>query len=122
LAIAFFGALGSLCRYFLSQWAQRSSLTPYVGGTFLVNVLGCLLMGMLFGYFHQRLTTPLWLKAGLTVGFLGSFTTFSTYILEFHLHWQKHPSLALMTLLGQAVLGWAAVLLGLWLSGTPSAS
>lgn len=82
LAIAAGGALGALLRYWISggigAWLGRGF--PY--GTLAVNVLGCLLMGLLYVLLIERMSLgPLW-RAGLLVGVLGGFTTFSAFSIE----------------------------------------
>ena len=77
--IAIFGALGALSRTLISQWLQSS---PYPLGTFCVNLLGCLLLGILTGVgLHSTLIPEQW-RIPLATGFLGSLTTFSTFTLE----------------------------------------
>jgi CrcB protein len=76
------GALGTLARFGVSQWVnghwpQQSHLA-----TLLVNLLGCLLIGYLYGLFLSRPDIPLEVRAGLTVGVLGGLTTFSTFSLD----------------------------------------
>jgi len=79
--IALGGALGSVLRFLLStriyQWLGRDF--PY--GTLSVNILGCLLMGFLFVFMADRLLSPEW-RATVLVGFLGGFTTFSSFSME----------------------------------------
>ncbi|MFI9383693.1 fluoride efflux transporter CrcB [Kutzneria sp. NPDC052558] len=75
--IAVGGGLGALARYGISLWLPT---TPghFPLGTFVINVLGCFLIGVLMVRWGQR---PL-LRPFLGVGFLGGFTTFSTYAVE----------------------------------------
>ncbi len=82
LAIAAGGALGSVLRFWMSNWthAQLGRSFPY--GTLMVNVLGCLLMGVLFVWLTERASlAPVW-RAGLLIGVLGGFTTFSAFSME----------------------------------------
>jgi CrcB protein len=78
--IAVGGALGSICRYLLGAFVQRT-LHIFPAGTFVVNVLGCLAIGWLYQAFppgegHTNIS------ALAIVGFCGGFTTFSTFSLE----------------------------------------
>ena len=82
LAVAFGGALGSVLRYGISHWAlQRLGAQAYLG-TLLINLIGCLLIGFLAGWFVTRGDVPAELRLGLISGLLGGFTTFSAFSLE----------------------------------------
>lgn len=82
LAIALGGALGSVARYGMSSgvYALLGRGFPY--GTLAVNVLGCLLMGFLFVLFLERFSSDGVLRAGVLIGVLGGFTTFSSFSIE----------------------------------------
>lgn len=73
--IALGGAAGSVARWFLGK-ALGS-----VMGLFAVNVIGCVLIGLLYGRIDAHPTCPTWLKPLFGTGFLGGFTTFSSAIL-----------------------------------------
>ena len=81
LAIALAGALGALSRYGLDGLiARRTSAFPW--GTFVINVSGSFLLGLAFTLLTERYRIDPWLRSGLTIGFLGAYTTFSTLSLE----------------------------------------
>ena len=82
IAIVIGGALGSLCRYFMSMniYLLLGKSFPY--GTLAVNILGSIIMGSFYILAMEKITISEELRAGITVGFLGAFTTFSTFSIE----------------------------------------
>ena len=80
LAVA--GALGALSRYGLSGLVQRLSGTGFPYGTLVVNVLGSLIIGFVMQVGLNTDIIPRTLRVTITVGFLGAFTTFSTFSYE----------------------------------------
>ena len=78
------GAAGSILRYLVSVLTGRmmSSIHPFPIGTFIVNMVGCLLVGCLLGVFEQRQLVDSQLKFLLITGFCGGFTTFSAFSAE----------------------------------------
>ena len=82
VAIVIGGALGSLCRYFMSMniYLLLGKSFPY--GTLAVNILGSIIMGSVYILVMEKITISEELRAGITVGFLGAFTTFSTFSIE----------------------------------------
>ncbi|MFQ5355170.1 MAG: fluoride efflux transporter CrcB [Mariprofundaceae bacterium] len=82
LAIAAGGAFGASLRWLLAGGIQRLTGGAFPWGTFVVNTLGSFLLGFLFIYLIERSSLGELLRLALTVGFLGAFTTFSTYSLE----------------------------------------
>ena len=82
LAIAGGGALGSLARFWVSTGIYQLFGRSFPWGTLVVNVSGSFVMGFLFVLFLERLAAaPEW-RAAVLVGFLGAFTTFSTFSIE----------------------------------------
>lgn len=82
IAIAFGGALGALLRYWTSTGVHGLFGRDFPYGTLTVNVIGSLLIGFLSVVMLERLTIgPEW-RAGLLIGLLGAFTTFSTFSME----------------------------------------
>jgi CrcB protein len=114
LIIGFGGFLGAISRYYVSGWVQHLSQSvhfPY--GTLAVNVLGSFLLGFLMRYtFLQQVFSPE-MRLLLFIGFLGAFTTFSTFSLEtFNLLEDGAVLPALANMGANILLGLAAVWLG----------
>lgn len=81
LYVALGGALGASGRHLVGQWAGRSLGAGFPYGTFIVNIVGSLLMGLLVGWLLTR-EGGQQLKLFLATGFLGGFTTFSAFSLD----------------------------------------
>lgn len=80
--IAFFCAGGGLTRYYLSGWVYSLLGRAFPYGTFVVNILGAYLIGLIMELGLRSTVVPEPLRLGLTVGFLGGLTTFSTFSYE----------------------------------------
>lgn len=81
-AVAIGGAVGSMTRYFVSGAVYQRFGTSFPYGTLAVNVIGCFLIGLIMEMTQDRYAINPAVKTLLTVGFLGGFTTFSTYSYE----------------------------------------
>jgi CrcB protein len=81
LMVAAGGALGAVARYGLSGWVQGFLSTSFPLGTLVVNVLGSFLLGLSF-YLLESLALSAEARSMVTIGFLGAFTTFSTFSYE----------------------------------------
>ncbi|WPL15883.1 camphor resistance protein CrcB [Thiorhodovibrio winogradskyi] len=81
-AIAAGGALGAVARFALSNGVYRLLGRDFPWGTLAVNLSGSLLMGVLFVLFLERSLVSAEWRAAILIGFLGAFTTFSTFSLE----------------------------------------
>jgi len=75
------GALGTLFRYIISGLPYKYSDTVFPWGTLLVNAGGAFVIGLIWGIFEERGISP-HLRTFIFIGFLGGFTTFSTFALE----------------------------------------
>lgn len=81
VAVASGGALGAVARYLAQGWVQDLTGGFFPWGTFLVNAAGCLLLGFSLAWLQATLASTE-LRDFVTIGFLGAFTTFSTFSYE----------------------------------------
>lgn len=82
LLIALLGACGCLARYFLSGLVYRCAGAAFPYGTLTVNIIGAFCIGLIMEFSLRSLLIPQPLRVGLTIGFLGGLTTFSTFSYE----------------------------------------
>jgi len=80
--IAVAGLIGTLSRYWLSGWGDRWWGGTFPFGTFLVNVSGCLAIGFLFHVTEEKYLVDPAVRSAILVGFLGGYTTFSSYAVQ----------------------------------------
>ena len=117
LAVAVGGALGAMARYAVSIWVFNYSSDKFPYATLLVNVLGSFIMGILFVIIVERAALPAEMRSLLMVGFLGAFTTFSTFSLDALSLWQNgHLFVALVYVLATVVLCLVAISSSIWLT------
>ncbi len=122
LYIAAFGAAGALSRYVVSGVVQRwcGGGEAFPAGTLLVNVAGCLLIGLLAGSHTHAMSVEV--RHGLSAGFLGGLTTFSTFGLETVHHLEnEHYGVALASVAANLGVGLLAVWAGLKLGAAVAA-
>ena len=113
VAIAIAGALGALARYGVDGFVSRRLLAAFPWGTFVVNVSGAFVLGLLMTLMTEQLTTAPWLRSALTIGLLGAYTTFSTLSYEtYRLLEDGAVGLAAANMLGSMAAGLFAVYLG----------
>ena len=116
LAIAIGGGIGSLARHYLSTAVYQATGSTFPYGIFVVNVLGGLIMGIIVQLGALKLNYTPEMRAFLTTGILGGFTTFSTFSLDSALLIERGdwPG-ALIYMIGSVVLSVSALFFGLWL-------
>lgn len=117
VALVFFGGgIGSVLRYFLSNFLNNSNTgIPY--GTFLANILGSLLIGLILGIALKNQNLSQETVLFLATGFCGGFTTFATFAYENHLFLKSGDfmSFALYSM-ASLVLGFGMVFFGIWIA------
>ena len=107
------GGAGALARYGVSELANTLVGRQYPLGTFVVNVLGCFLFGLIRELAAVRLLIPDTVRPIILVGFMGSFTTFSSLIFDSFALGQTRLALLLFNIGAQTILGFAALFLGM---------
>jgi CrcB protein len=116
LIIALGGAIGSISRYATQSFAYKLYPSVFPVGTFLVNITGCLLIGIFYALSEKgNLLSPDW-RLFLTTGFCGGFTTFSSFAYE-NVNLLRNADFLYFGLyiLGSVVLGIAGVYAGVWI-------
>jgi CrcB protein len=82
VGVALGGALGASARYGIDRLIERRSTAVFPWSTFTINVTGCFLIGLVTAALVDRHHLPAWLRVGIVVGFIGGYTTFSTFVQE----------------------------------------
>ena len=82
VAVSLGAISGALCRYYLNLWFVERFGVGFPYGTFFINVTGCFLMGLVFMATESAIAISPEVKLLVATGFLGSYTTFSTYGLD----------------------------------------
>ena len=113
LWLAAAGAAGTLARYGLTGWVHQMLGRPSVWGTVAVNAVGCFAFGLLWALAEQRQVVGPQLRLVILTGFMGAFTTFSTYAFETSdLARQSQWWQAAGNLVGQNALGLTLAVVG----------
>lgn len=116
LIISLGAILGANARYWLGGWAAERFGTTFPYGTLIINLTGSLILGFFITQVMERfLVDPRW-RLLVAIGFLGAYTTFSTYTYEsVNLILSGQVGLGLLDLFGSSILGAAAVTAGILL-------
>jgi CrcB protein len=114
IVIALGGSAGAIARFLVANWIYAWLGRTFPFGTLFVNVSGCFLMGFLTALLMQRFALVMEYRAALLIGFLGAYTTFSTFALEsLYLFEEGNLLKAILNIFLSVILCLAAVWIGL---------
>jgi fluoride exporter len=117
LMVGFGGAAGSILRFAIQKILQPHSVASFPTGTFLINIVGCFLIGILWGITSRSDSWNEEIKLLLMTGLCGGFTTFSAFTLEgIGLLKENKTGLFLVYIGGTVILGLFATYIGIRLS------
>jgi CrcB protein len=113
VGVALGGAVGASARYALDRLIEARSESVFPWATFVINISGCFLIGLISATLIDRHHLPAWLRIGLVMGVIGGYTTFSTFAQEALTLFDAHDAtVALAYTIGSVVTGTAAVFAG----------
>lgn len=117
LLVGLGGAAGSILRYIFQKYLHQAFPDPFPVGTFLVNVSGCFLIGLLYGLTSNYAFFTTELRLLLMAGFCGGFTTFSAFTAEsMALVDQQRYTTFILYVSASLLAGLAATFAGAWLT------
>ena len=113
------GALGASARHLVGVVSLRAFGADFPAGTMTVNIVGCLALGVFVGLLASRFQGSEALRLLVATGFLGGFTTFSAFSLDFTVLWERgEMALAIGYVAVSVLMSLAALAAGLWLVRT----
>ena len=118
--VVFVGAgVGGMLRHFLNIWIARLAGTHFPMHTFVINITGSIVMGIITALFALKGGATGHLRLFLATGILGGYTTFSTFSLDAVLLWERHDYLSAAYYVGgSVVLSLLGLVAGLWIVRT----
>ncbi|MCK4957476.1 MAG: fluoride efflux transporter CrcB [Candidatus Cloacimonetes bacterium] len=119
LLIGLGGFLGAICRYLLTKSVNSFLSTVFIPfGTIIVNIIGSFVLAFLLTYNYSRAEISQNILLFLGAGFLGAFTTFSTFTYETLLYFQISPRRGIIYFLLTIISGYGAAVLGYFMGKT----
>lgn len=116
-AVGAAGFFGAILRLFIGQLCGRLFGTTFPVGTFVINVAGSFLLGWFLTFAGDRLVVSETLRLAVAVGFIGAFTTYSTFMYESNTLWEQGSLFkALANVVFSLVFGLAALRLGVYVA------
>ncbi len=110
------GALGAASRHLVGVMSLRLFGSGFPAGTFIVNIVGSLAMGIFIGLLAIKLQGSESLRLFVATGFLGGFTTFSSFSLDFNTLWDRGDTLlAIGYVVASVVVALLSLMFGMWL-------
>jgi len=117
ILLAAAGAVGTLARYWVSGASYRVLGEGFAYGTLAVNVIGSLLFGIVWTLSEERMAISVMTRTVILVGFMGAFTTFSTFAFETMNYVRDSQYLfAFFNITSNCVLGFGAIIIGMWIA------
>lgn len=117
--LALAGACGTISRYSLCELAEKAKPTPIPAGTFLVNIIGSFLFGLIYVLAQRKINISPETRVIILTGFMGAFTTFSTFAFETaKMIKDDQWILALSNILAQTIFGILALGAGVLIART----
>ena len=114
LLVALGGGIGSAARYLVSGWFASRFGPAFPYGTFVVNITGSFIIGLLLAFAQERGSLSAYWRLFFAVGFVGGYTTFSTFEYEsIRLLQDREMLLGAVYLIGSVVTGGVAVFMGI---------
>ncbi|WP_068082379.1 fluoride efflux transporter CrcB [Polycladidibacter stylochi] len=111
------GGTGAMCRHLVSLAGLRYLGPSFPWGTFTVNILGSIIMGLFIEFLAHRLNSSPEFRLLVATGFLGGFTTFSSFSLDTAVLWERgEPLLAFAYVAGSVLIGITGLFIGLYIA------
>ncbi len=116
LSIAIGGFIGAILRFLLSRFIGSFDISSFPLGTFIVNSIGCFFIGLLYTIFERISIFPE-IRGFLSIGLIGAFTTFSTYMMEtVNLFRDKEIFLGILNIFLSNITGIIFIIIGIYVA------